>query len=133
MAGASVPGDGAGAPAVVQAHERDVDVLADAIAGAECAGGRDGVDGKIAHEQVIVFEANRKDLRKSALEAGAVRGSPAGFIDRAGQSAGSREGPVPVSDNRSAALHVAEHVVPGPADLASQQSERVDTRLVSQA
>ena len=88
---------------------------------------------RVAHEQMVVFDADRPVRRKAEFEAGSDRAAPAGF---AGLSRTTRRrSPVTKLDvlvvgDGGAALHVPEHVVPGVADLAGEQAERVDLGLV---
>src|SRR5262249_38295705 len=123
------------AEAVVDADGDEIDVLTDAI-GAEEDGSRrvEGV-GAILHEQVVVFEADRAVGSEAEFDAGADHATPAGVvIGGGGENVGSdHEGAVAIRSHRGAALHVEEDVVGGPADLAGDQAERVDPRVVDKA
>src|SRR5205823_1893258 len=85
------------------------------------------------HEQMIVFEARRPVRCKTKFKTAADRATPAGLIDcrRSEYVTDSGIDVKAIARHRSTALHVEQDIVPGIADLASEQSERVDFRTVS--
>src|SRR5579872_1622961 len=119
----SVTRDDRAAELVVHASREEVDVFLDVVG--EEAGIRDDV--VIAHEQVIVLEAERPARSKGIFEADTDRGTPAGFVGRIDPSADTcRNGGVLVVGYRGAALHVEQCAVPGIANLAGEQAEGID-------
>src|SRR5215475_12536833 len=100
--------DDRAAELVVQADEAHVDVLLDAKG---VAGNGDVL---VAQEEVVVLDANRPVRRK------------ADFQTCADRAAGHVEGVKLVADDRRTALHIEQDVVPGIADLASEQAKRVE-------
>src|SRR6201999_261705 len=88
--------------------------------------GGEGV-GAVAHEQVVVFEGDRPARSEADFDTGADRAAPtglAGGVDH--EAGGGEEAVVLVVGDRSTTLDVPEHVVPGVADLAGEEAERVD-------
>src|ERR1700692_3832159 len=78
--------------------------------------------------------ARRPVRRKADPDAGADCAAPAPLIRRRAREnvAGRRGHTEPVAGHRAAALGVEQDVVEGIADLAGEQSERIDLRLVSE-
>src|SRR3979409_1945796 len=131
----SVPRDGGATPveAVIDARSDHIDVLTDAIRAIEQAGRRGEGDIAIAHEQVIVFDADRPVRCETKLKTGTDRATPTRFT-RAGReehSRGNSEYVVLVFGYGRAALYVKQHIVPGVANLTSEQPKRIDARTVT--
>src|SRR5262249_33996458 len=106
--------------------------LGDAVGGTEDTSRRDRIEGARAQEQTVVFEADRPVRRETDFDACADRATPAGVVDGVDQHSGRSEGPKAIADDGRAALHITEPVVPGPADLAGQQAERIDPGLIGE-
>src|SRR6201999_1403030 len=115
---------------VVHANRNQVDVLTDAVA-REVA----ETHGAILQEDVVVFHAHRPVRRKADFDASADRATPIGVAARVGEQGSATKGEdvVTVVDNRGTALHTGQDVVPGIADLAGKEPERVQLRAVGQA
>src|SRR5947207_1400168 len=131
----SVRRDDRAAELVVQAGGDEIDVLTDAV-GAEGEAARRGEGvGTVLHEQVIVLDANRPVRGEGVFEAGADRAAPAGVVagdasERAGCYAVDA---VAVRGHGSTALDVEQDVVDGVTDLAGEQAERIDVRMVAES
>src|SRR3984957_9487421 len=109
-----------------------MDSLLDMV-GDEEAGGRIHV--LVAHEEVIVFEAERPVLSEGVFDAGAKRGTPAGFPRgiETHQRRQRRIRRVLVVGDGGAALRVDQSTVPSIADLAGEQAEAFNRGLVGLA
>src|SRR4030081_2460841 len=131
--GKSVTGDARAAKTVVDANSAHIPVLTDAIRAIEQAGRRGEGDIAIAHEQVIVFDADRPVRCETKLKTGTDCATPTRFTRAGGEqhSRGNGEYVVLVFGYRRAALYVKQHIVPGVADLTSEQPERIDSRTVT--
>src|SRR5712675_3147605 len=84
---------------------------------------------------MVVFDARRPAGREAEFEAGADGAAPAGLIlgrrhDRVTERGIDGE---TIAGHGAAALHVEQDAVPGPTDLAGEQSERIDLRGVGEA
>src|SRR3954451_20132338 len=131
----SVLCDGRTAPAIVQADEPHVDVLADPVGAEDRTRGRCEADRAIAEEDVVVLKAQRPVWCEAELQTGANRATPARLAR--GSQQGARAGRarssvdvVPVADDGGAALHVEQHVVPGVTDLTGDEAESVDSGTI---
>src|SRR6187431_250826 len=75
----SVPGDGRTAEAIVDAGSHEVSVLLDVVVAGVNA---EKVEGVVvgAHEQMVIFDAERPVRSKAIFQAGANRGTPTGVF-----------------------------------------------------
>jgi hypothetical protein len=136
----SVPRDDRATEAVIDARSDHINVLTDRV-GAECGAGRNASqnacrcegDGAVTHEKVIVLDPNRPIRCESEFEGRCEDTTPACFIRRIEQRAalGGYRTSVFVVDHGRAALYIPKDVVPGIADLAGEQAERIDLGMVS--
>jgi hypothetical protein len=111
----------------VEASEKDVDILADAIGAIECTGEVNEGDVMAAHEHVIVFKAERQIRRDPVFETNADRRTPAGFLGRIGYQAGRNiKDPIAIVGDGGTALYIKERIVPGVANLPREQAESVN-------
>src|SRR3982075_4224470 len=116
-------------PTVVHAHRDQIDVLTHAVGPHQSACGPNERDntcrvkshGSIAHEQMIVFDAEGPIRRKAKLKSGADRSTPPAF-GRSGTyvTAKSADCFVNIARYSGAALDVEEGVVPGITDLSGE-------------
>src|SRR5882724_6504088 len=117
-------------PAVVDSRGDHIDVLTDAVDSRINAdrGGKNGREADVAsaHEQMIVFNGSRPVRRKSIFKTGPDRAAPAGFTGAIKHRAADGQTLVLVVGDGGAALHIPKNVVPGIADLAREQAQRVD-------
>src|SRR5271154_2458361 len=110
---------------VIHARGDDIGVLADMVG--DEASSRDHV--LVAHEQVIVLEAERPVRGKSILKANADRSTPAAFAGSVETHAG-RNRRVLVIGDRGTTIYVEQRTVPSITDLASEQAEGINLGLV---
>lgn len=110
---------------VVQAHQVEIDVLVDLVAKA-----RDENYVLIAHEQVIVLEAERQIRGDAIFEANADRGTPSRLICSIVHHTRTEESRVFVVGDRCAALDVEQGIVPGVADLTGEKAETTYPGLI---
>src|SRR5258708_3373264 len=86
-----------------------------------------------AHEQMVVFDSDRPIRCKTDFDAGSDRAAPAGFSYPVnGEAYSGCETLILVVGDGTAALHIPEHVIPGIADLAGEQAQRIDGGSVAQ-
>src|SRR3954453_11329471 len=134
----SVLRDDRAAESVVDAGGDQINVLADAVSARERADRRQRAVGgerdvMAAHEQMVVFEADRPVRRKAVFDADADRAAPAGVVGTVelGSCKTARsDAAVAIASDGGAALHVKQCAVPGVADLAGEQAESIDTGAV---
>jgi len=90
--------------------------------------------GLVLQENVVVLDAGRPVRSEAEFEPGADRAAPAGVVNGVRNlNAGSRREAVKTIGNHGgAALHVEQHVVPGVANLAGEQTERIDTAVIAE-
>src|SRR3954468_16325031 len=83
---------------------------------------------------MIVFGRNRPVGCEPDLDAGPDHAAPARRVALIEYAAGRRgDAVVLVVGNRSAALHVPEHVIPGVANLACEQADSIGLALIGRA
>src|SRR3954469_938010 len=137
----SVLRDDRAAESVVDAGGDQINVLADAVSARERADRRQrAVGGErdvvTAHEQMVVFEADRPVRGEAVFDADADRAAPAGVVGTielgSGQTTRS-DAAVAIAGDGGAALHVKQCVIPGVADLAREQAESIDAGAVRDA
>jgi hypothetical protein len=115
------------AKAIAHPHRPYVHVLADIVAARDCNVRWRECDVRVAHEQVVVFNAYGPVRRKAEFNSGSDRATPASIACLIVHDTGCGEkGAVFVIGDRSAALNVPENVVPGVADLACGEADAVD-------
>src|SRR6202012_4943262 len=85
------------------------------------------------YEQMVVLDADRPVRSEAILDAGTDGATPAGLIARAGEEAttGKAEDIVMGVSHGGAALDIEQGIIPGIADLAGEQAERIDPRTVA--
>src|ERR1700686_5407737 len=116
-------------PTVADTRRNQIDVLTDSVGTHQSAcgpnnrdsTGRGKPDGSVAHEHVIVFDAEGPIRRKAEFKSGADRSTPPAF----GRSstyvtAESADRFVNIARYGAAALDVEEDVVPGITDLSGE-------------
>ena len=116
-------------PTVVHAHRDQIDVLTHVVGPHQSACGPNERDntgrvkshGSIAHEQVIVFDAERPVRRKAKLKSGTDRSTPPAF-GRSGTyvPADGADSFVNIARYSGAALDVEQDVVPSITDLSGE-------------
>src|SRR6267142_5828434 len=115
-------------PAVVDARGDHIDVLTDAVDTRIYADrGKNGREADVtsAHEQMIVFDCSRPVRGESKFKTSSNCTAPAGFSGAVKHHAGIQTLVLVVGDG-GAALHIPKNVVPGIADLACEQAQRID-------
>src|SRR5882757_9389097 len=136
---ASVSRDYRAAKTVFDANSDHTNVLTDRV-GAEYAAGRDPSqnacrcegDVAVTHEKVIVLDRNRPIRCESEFDARSDDTAPACLTRRIEHRAsGGHRTSESVAGHGPAALHIPKDVVPGIADLAGEQAERIDPGIVS--
>lgn len=88
----------------------------------------------MTHEQVVVLNADGPVRSEAKFKARPYRAAPTSFaavVDS--QPSRKIEDPVFVADNRSATLHIEQHVIPGIADLAREQAECIKLGFILDA
>src|SRR5882757_10399936 len=123
-----------GTKLVVHADQTDVHVLVDALGHRGGAGRGDKVEIFVAHEQVVVFDADRPVRSEGIFQTCADRAAPArgirAVIHRARRG---RERVVTVADDSGAALEISEETgADAISDLPREEAEAVDARPIRQ-
>src|SRR4051794_12850977 len=127
----SVFRDNRAAPAIIDVHGHHVDVLPDRVVTRERAAHAGEGHIVVAHEQVIVFDAGRPVRRERKVDAGSDCGTPTGFV-RAIKNEAARgdNSVVMIAGDSGAAFDIPKNVVPGIADVACNQPERINLAAV---
>src|ERR1700691_2179523 len=115
----------------IDAGGNHVDAQIDAVVAGNSGDGN-GRESEVlaAHEAVVVFQRERPVRQEANFDTGADCTAETRF-GRLIECRADSETVIRVVRERRSALHVPQDVVPGVADLAGEQSERIGLRLIA--